>query len=85
MKFADLKPVVCDPATDGSRHVYFECPCGGDHSAAVRVGGPNGWTITAGSLDDLTTLSLTPSIKVSGRGGVECWHGYLTNGEMRPC
>lgn len=40
------------------------------------------WDITGGSLDDVTTLTLSPSINCVGCCG---WHGYLTNGVFAPC
>jgi hypothetical protein len=44
----------------------------------------NGWDIVGGTFPD--TLSLSPSILIGGRlGGLCDWHGYLTDGEMRPC
>ena len=54
-------------------------PTGG--VGGVRLAGPS-WEIVAGSLDDATTLSLSPSIHCQGCCG---WHGYLTNGEFKSC
>jgi hypothetical protein len=43
----------------------------------------NGWEMT-GAFPD--TITLTPSIQIGGPLGGKCnWHGYLTNGEMKPC
>lgn len=39
------------------------------------------WRVIAGKLEDVTTLSLTPSI-LNGCCG---WHGYLTAGVVEPC
>ncbi len=39
------------------------------------------WQVAGGSLDDVTTLSLSPSI-LNGCCG---WHGYLTNGVFHSC
>lgn len=68
--------------------LLFACPgCG--RSGAIRAAHPkpdnrNGatWDITAGSLDDPTTLSLAPSINCVGCCG---WHGYLTGGVFKSC
>lgn len=59
-------------------HWNLCCPgCG-------ALGGPKDgavWTITSGSFDDVTTLSLNPSIAKSCCG----WHGYLRNGHFEEC
>ncbi|MCC7424806.1 MAG: hypothetical protein IT428_31430 [Planctomycetaceae bacterium] len=39
------------------------------------------WTVAGGSLDDVTTLTLNPSIAKSCCG----WHGYLRNGVFESC
>lgn len=39
------------------------------------------WTVTGGSFDDVTTLTLSPSIAKSCCG----WHGYLRNGVFEEC
>lgn len=68
--------VECDPL-DGSNWLLC-CPgCG-------EMGSPrNGarWTIEAGSFDDVSTLTLSPSIAKSCCG----WHGYLRNGVFESC
>jgi hypothetical protein len=80
------------PDVRGAHAVMFECPCG-QHQCLVafeptidtepttlsglsRGGGR--WKRTGTTLDDLT---LTPSI-VIGTGPGECWHGFVTNGEL---
>ncbi len=68
--------------------LLFACPgCG--RSGAIRAAHPkppNGsgatWDITGGSLDDITTLTLSPSINCVGCCG---WHGYLKNGVFESC
>lgn len=73
---------------DQGDHLLFACPgCG--RSGAIRAAHPkppngNGatWDITGGSLDDITTLTLTPSINCVGCCG---WHGYLRNGVFESC
>jgi hypothetical protein len=66
--------------------LMFACPgCG--QWGSIPVGHPKpakspSWDIVAGSLDDPTTLSLTPSILCQSCCG---WHGYLTSGEFRSC
>lgn len=67
-------------------HLQFACPgCG--RFGAIRVshpksGDPPSWDIMSGSLDDVTTLTLAPSIFCTGCCG---WHGYLTAGVFAPC
>ncbi len=57
---------------DGIGYLIF-CPgCG--QAGSARDGAK--WSVTSGSLDDVTTLTLAPSIAKSCCG----WHGYLTNG-----
>lgn len=59
-------------ATDGIEHLIC-CPgCGQVGSA--RDGAK--WQVAAGSLEDVTTLTLIPSIAKGCCG----WHGYLRNG-----
>jgi hypothetical protein len=78
LRLRDLSPVE---TPDG---FVFACPCGGDHHAGVRTSGPHAWRTVRGTYPD--TLTLEPSIKVtSGPDRRECWHGFLTDGEMRPC
>lgn len=59
-------------------HWNLCCPgCG-------KLGGPKEgakWSITSGSFDDVTTLTLSPSIAKSCCG----WHGYLKNGVFESC
>lgn len=72
-------------ARGGDRVLMFACPgCGktGSIPAAPSPKEPHAWEIVAGSLDDVTTLSLSPSIHCVGCCG---WHGYLTAGEFRSC
>lgn len=56
----------------------LSCPgCG-------RMGSPRTgatWTATSGSFDDVTTLTLSPSIAKSCCG----WHGYLRAGVFESC
>lgn len=50
-----------------------------------EAGGPRQgatWTATSGSFDDVTTLTLSPSIHCTGCCG---WHGYLRNGIFESC
>lgn len=67
-------------------HLQFACPgCG--LFGAIRCGHPKpgdspSWDITAGNLDDVTTLSLSPSIHCLGCCG---WHGHLIAGEFKSC
>lgn len=65
-----------EPLVTGS--YYLACPgCG-------QIGTPRDkqqWKVNGGTLDDVTTLSLLPSIKKNCCG----WHGYLTNGVFESC
>lgn len=58
------------------------CPgCGQFGAIAILpLEGPR-WTVVGGSTDDVTTLSLQPSILKHCCG----WHGYLTNGTFVSC
>lgn len=47
----------------------------GPHSRGNPTDHPR-WTVAGSGLDDLTT---TPSIST---GDPECWHGFITNGEI---
>jgi len=49
-----------------------------DAGSQSRNGGPSRWTMSGTGLRD---LSLQPSIAV---GTPECWHGYITNGQVTP-
>jgi hypothetical protein len=84
-------PEYADPGSSGmhtSEYLANACPgCG--RVACVRVSHPkpdnsNGatWDVVSGSVEDVTTLSLQPSINCTGCCG---WHGYLTNGVFVPC
>lgn len=52
-----------------------------DNHGPLRTGDPNAprprWAMTGTGLAD---LSCSPSVAV---GSPECWHGFLTNGEVR--
>jgi hypothetical protein len=52
-------------------------PAPADGGSQSRNGGPSRWTIAAGS--GLGDLTLQPSIAV---GTPECWHGFITGGEI---
>lgn len=58
----------------------FRCPCGCGFESWLPVNrGDNGWNWNG----DRERPTLTPSILQSG---LPCkWHGYLTDGEFRPC
>jgi len=70
----------------GGDHLLFACPgCG--RTGAIRAANPKpgdspSWDIASGSLDDVTTLTLSPSINCVGCCG---WHGYLTGGVFKSC
>ena len=49
-----------------------------DAGSQSRNGGPSRWTVSGTGLHDLT---LSPSVAV---GTPECWHGWITNGEVAP-
>lgn len=83
------------PDAKGAHAILFPCPCGNHHNLIAfeptidteptTLSGlsSNGgrWKRTGTTLDDLT---LTPSIAIKGGKGVsECWHGFITNGEVK--
>lgn len=68
-------------------HLLHTCPgCG--RFGAIRAEHPkpagpeSSWDIVTGTLDDVTTLTLAPSIHCKGCCG---WHGFLTNGVFTSC
>ena len=70
--------MILSQSDDGARHFVIACPrCG--QLGAPREG--QVWKATQGSFDDVTTLSLEPSIAKSCCG----WHGYLRNGKFVEC
>ena len=54
------------------------------HLVGRRVDGRPTWTVTAGDPRTGIGLSLSPSIHHAAPQGCG-WHGYLTNGVLRPC
>lgn len=71
--------------------VIFDCPCGGGERVFIGfknpfddeppyVSGGHHWTRTGDTFD---TLTLKPSIQRSDPKGCR-WHGFITNGEVRP-
>lgn len=66
--------------------LLFACPGCGEFGS-VRCNHPKpaespSWDILAGTPDDPTTLTLSPSIHCRGCCG---WHGYLRNGVFESC
>jgi hypothetical protein len=67
-------------------HLMFACPgCG--RCGSIPVGHPKpgespSWDVTGGSLADVTTLTLSPSIHCISCCG---WHGHLRNGVFVSC
>lgn len=54
-------------------------PVPAEHGPVSSGGGARPrWTVTGSGLRDLT---LTPSVAVGG-SGAECWHGFITNGDV---
>lgn len=68
--------------------LQFACPgcgrCGAIPAAHPKPPNGNGatWDLVGGTLDDVTTLTLSPSIHCVGCCG---WHGYLRNGVFESC
>lgn len=82
MRLADLHPELKGTVQDGT--LYFDCPiCRSDdisHRVGVKIGtaqAPHTWKASGTYPDSLT---LEPSIAVQGR--IECWHGFIRNGEI---
>jgi hypothetical protein len=63
---------------DSGLHYVIACPGCGEIGTA-RDGAK--WQVVSGNMDDVTTLTLTPSILKSCCG----WHGYLRNGVFEAC
>lgn len=56
-------------------------PLPADHGPIARDGKTRPrWAVSGSGLHDLSTA---PSIAVGGQSSPECWHGYITNGEVR--
>jgi len=78
------------PSSDGhgayGGSLLLACPgCG--QVSSMRVADPKpaqspSWAITAGSINEPETLTLTPSINCVGCCG---WHGWLTGGVFNSC
>jgi hypothetical protein len=91
-RLTDLDPRF---VTDEGRRVgvSFRCPKCSGHRVAVNVDppfdagptSPKPWRRSGDTFEDLT---LQPSIvahrsDLTGQG-VECWHGFITNGQATP-
>lgn len=67
-------------------YILQACPgCGSISGMLVghpKPGTSPSWNIMGGSLQDVTTLTLSPSINCVGCCG---WHGYLKNGVFESC
>ncbi len=70
----------------GHDHFSFACPgCG--RMGAITASHPKNakspsWDVVSGTLDDVTTLTLAPSIHCVGCCG---WHGFLRAGVFKSC
>lgn len=78
----DAEPGDCQHVGDG--WLMFACPGCGEWGA-VRCSHPKRpetWDITAGTVEDATGLTLSPSVH-----SVSCcgWHGHLTAGVFVSC
>lgn len=84
--FPDYSEPGAIEVLQGGTHLVNACPgCG--RVSAIRVGNPKpvespSWGIEGGSLDDVTKLTLRPSMNCTPCCG---WHGYLTDGVFAPC
>lgn len=82
-------PEYGEPGQSGMLYntvIMIACPgCGKFGSMSVDVIKPTqspSWQIVKGVKEDVTSLSLIPSINCTGCCG---WHGYLTDGVFKPC
>ena len=76
---------TCGPSGKKSGWIH-NCPCGCGilsfmgFDPEMNVPAAT-WQVTAGSLDDLDSLTLAPSIGIKGPEGQQYhWHGYLERG-----
>lgn len=79
----DFPPGTCQRVQPN--RLMFTCPgCGqwGGVQAFPSPKKPEGWEIVSGTLDDPTTLTLSPSIHCISCCG---WHGYLRGGVFTSC
>jgi hypothetical protein len=69
--------------TDGSLYGFLvACPgCGQFGAIPVCADAPVRWVVGPGDVNDVTTLSLTPSILKHCCG----WHGFLRRGVFESC
>lgn len=81
-------PGTCEghPDQGSGGFLTFACPGCGDVGGIV-VGHPKperspSWDAVKGSLEDPSTLTLSPSILCKGCCG---WHGHLVSGEFQSC
>jgi hypothetical protein len=65
----------------------YTCPgCGSRSYLAIDPEQPHPrWSVTAGDAAHPDTVTLSPSIFHTVERGGCGWHGYLTNGVLRPC
>lgn len=82
------EPGSCEGHPDQGRGGFltFACPGCGDVGGII-VGHPKpepppSWDAVKGSLEDPSTLTLSPSILCKGCCG---WHGHLVDGEFKSC
>lgn len=67
---------------EAGSHYSFACPGCGRFGGinCTRPKTPHSWDLVSGSLDDVTTLTLAPSIHCVGCCG---WHGFLREGVFK--
>lgn len=68
MKLSDLNPKI-----ELQKVLVCDCPCGGGHKLRIPFGTEQSeWKCTG----QLPNISIKPSILT------DCWHGFITNGEI---
>ena len=85
----DVPPGSVEVRAMGGR-VYgygYTCPgCGSRSWLAIGTEEPHPrWSVTAGDAARPDTVTLSPSIFHTAERGGCGWHGYLTDGVLRPC
>lgn len=76
--------------SQGGQWLRFDCPFHGVHQewgqceiAIPLKPEPNGWDVE--NRDDFTCITVSPSIKVTGRATGCYWHGFVRGGRFEHC
>jgi hypothetical protein len=85
MRLSELDPSLTPEGPDGIQRLSFDCPCRCGYPAGIRIGPTQTNAVWSFTGEFPETLSALPSIQVHPHGECKGWHGYLVNGELKPC